>query len=257
MQILEAIILGTLEGATEFLPVSSTGHLILASTLLQIPHSSFLTSFLIAIQLGAICAVVVTFWRSFLDLETLKRLFVAFLPTAIIGFTVYPFVKGYLLGNEFIVVSALFIGGVIMIIFELCFAKRIREAYEQENVITYPQAIAVGFFQSLAIVPGVSRSAATVVGGLLIGMSRVSIVRFSFLLAVPTMGAATTLDIIKSYHTFSASGVHLILIGGITAFLVALVAIRFFLAYVSRHTFIPFGIYRIILATAFFFIVLR
>lgn len=257
MQILEAIILGTLEGATEFLPVSSTGHLILASTLLQIPDSSFLTSFLIAIQLGAICAVVATFWRSFLDLETLKRLFVAFLPTAIIGFTVYPFVKGYLLGNEFIVVSALFIGGVLMIIFELYFAKKISQANEQEAAISYPQAIAVGFFQSLAIVPGISRSAATVVGGLLIGMSRVSIVKFSFLLAVPTMGAATALDIIKSYDTFSASSFHLILIGGSTAFLVALVAIRFLLGYVSRHTFIPFGIYRIILATVFFFIVLQ
>ncbi len=256
MQPIDAIILGILEGATEFLPISSTGHLILASSLLKIPTSTFLTSFLIAIQVGAIAAVALTYWRSFLDIEVLKRLVVAFLPTAVIGFTVYPLVKGFLLGNELVVISALFIGGILMILCELYVARRGTDDTEGPALVSYKQALAVGLFQSLAIVPGVSRSAATVMGGLLIGMRRVSVVQFSFLLAVPTMGAATALDILKSYKTFDSSGIHLMVLGGVTAFFVALLAIRFLLAYVKRHTFIPFGIYRIILAVIFFFFVL-
>ncbi len=255
MTALESIILGILEGVTEFLPISSTGHLILASELLGIAPSAFLSSFQIAIQLGAIAAVVFLYWRSFLDFAFLKKLFVAFLPTGLVGFLVYPFVKGYLLGNPLVVVVSLFVGGVILIVFEL-FHKESKESSEEATEITYRQALLVGLFQSIAIIPGVSRSAATIIGGLLVGMRRVAIVKFSFLLAVPTMLAATGYDLLKSADSFVADDFGLLAIGFGTAFVVALLSMRFLLTIVRSYTFIPFGIYRIVLAILFFFIVL-
>ncbi|HEX8591469.1 MAG TPA: undecaprenyl-diphosphatase UppP [Candidatus Paceibacterota bacterium] len=255
MTILEAILLGVLEGATEFLPISSTGHLILGSHLLAIPETPFLTSFLIAIQLGAIGAVIVTYWRSFLDFQILKRLFAAFVPTAVIGFALYKLIKGYLLGNEWIVVIALLVGGILLIVFELLHKERDGGA-ETIGAIRYRDAVAIGLFQALAIVPGVSRSAASIAGGLLLGIRRVAIVEFSFLLAVPTMLAATGYDLLKTYDTFEAGNISLLLIGAATAFAVALVALRFLLRFVKTYTFIPFGIYRIVLALVFLIFVL-
>lgn len=255
MTILEAILLGILEGATEFLPISSTGHLILGSHLLNIPETPFLTSFLIAIQLGAISAVIVSYWRSFLDIEVLKRLFAAFLPTAIIGFLLYKLIKGYLLGNEWIVVVALLLGGIALIVFELLHKENVEGAGDITS-IRYRDAFIVGLFQSLAIVPGVSRSAASIAGGLLLGIRRVAIVEFSFLLAVPTMLAATGYDLLKTYETFEAGNLTLLLIGAATAFAVALIALRFLLKFVKTYTFIPFGVYRIVLALVFLLFIL-
>jgi len=252
---LDSVILGVLEGITEFLPVSSTGHLILASELLGLESSTFLSSFQIAIQLGAIAAVVCLYWKSFLDLTFLKKLFVAFLPTGLVGFLVYPYVKGFLLGNPFVVVTSLFVGGIVLILFELVHKER-PESLEGAKEITYRQALLVGLFQSIAIIPGVSRSAATIIGGLVVGMRRVAIVEFSFLLAVPTMVAATGYDLLKSADTFATDDVGLLAIGFITAFAVALLSMQFLLTIVRRYSFIPFGIYRIVLAVAFFFIVL-
>lgn len=253
---LDSIILGVLEGVTEFLPVSSTGHLVLASQLLGLTPGTFLSSFQIAIQLGAIAAVVFLYWKSFLDFRFLTKLFVAFIPTGLVGFLVYPYVKGFLLGNSMVVVASLFLGGIVLILFEL-FYKETSESAESARQITYGQALLVGCFQSIAIIPGVSRSAATIIGGLLVGMRRVAIVEFSFLLAVPTMMAATGYDLLKSHDTFAFDQVGLLALGFLTAFVVALLSMRFLLALVRRHTFIPFGIYRIILAVAFFLIVLR
>lgn len=250
MNLFEAIILGLIEGATEFLPISSTGHLILASTALSIPDSAFLTSFIIAIQFGAIFAVLIMYWRAFLDAAILKKLFVAFLPTAVIGFTLYPLIKGVLLGNELVVTAALFLGGIVLIFFELLH-KDTSEAEGQVRDISYKQALAVGVFQSIAIIPGVSRSAATIMGGLLLGLRRVTIVEFSFLLAVPTMGAATLYDLSKSYQSFAGSDVSMLLVGFITAFLAALLALRIFLQFIKRYSFIPFGVYRIVLSVLF------
>jgi len=251
----DAIILGVVEGITEFLPVSSTGHLILTSHLLSIPSSSFLSSFEIAIQLGAIGAVVVLYWRSFFDVEVLKRLVVGFIPTAVIGLALYSYVKHHLLGNELVVVSALFLGGVALIVFEL-FHKEREGAPEGVTTITYLQAFLVGVAQSVAMIPGVSRSAATIVGGLALGIRRATILEFSFLLAVPTMGAAVALDVLKSYQTFTLEGVGSIGIGFVVAFIVALFSIKFLLKFVRTNTFIPFGIYRIIVAGLFFWLVL-
>ena len=255
MTLLDSILLGALEGFTEFLPISSTGHLILASELLGLPSTEFLKSFQIAVQLGAIAAVVILYWRSFLDIGMLKKLFVAFLPTGLVGFLVYPFVKGYLLGNSMVVVISLFVGGIALIVFELLHKER-EDAPLDAKSITYKQAILVGLFQSIAIIPGVSRSAATIVGGLLAGMRRISIVEFSFLLAVPTMVAATGYDLLKSAHTFAPADIQFMAAGFVVSLVVALVSMKFLLRIVKRYTFIPFGVYRIVIAVLFFFVVL-
>ncbi len=254
MDILQAILLGIIEGLTEFLPVSSTGHLILATELLGIPQTDVVKSFNIAIQLGAICAVIALYFKSFFDIELIKKLFIGFLPTGILGFLLYPFIKDHLLGNPMIVVAALFFGGIALIVFEYFY--RASEVQSDVSDITYGQALTVGLFQSVAMIPGVSRSAATIVGGLLAGIPRATIVEFSFLLAVPTMLAATGYDILRSASLFSSSDVLILAVGFVTAFLVALISMRALVSFVRSHTFVPFGIYRIALAAVFFLIVL-
>lgn len=244
-----AFLLGIVEGITEFLPISSTGHLILTSALLRIPQTEFVKSFEIVIQLGAIAAVVVLYWRSLWNRATVVTLMAGFLPTAIIGFTLYPFVKSALLGNTSVVLWALLIGGFVLIAFE-------RIHHEPETVASVPaitlrQAFLIGCAQAIAIIPGVSRSAATIVGGLLLGLSRKTIVEFSFLLAVPTMLAASALDLVKHGSSFSADQFGVLAIGFLTAFVVAGASIVFLLRYIQRHTFTPFGIYRIGIAVVF------
>lgn len=250
MSYLEALILGVVEGITEFLPISSTGHLILTTSLLGIEHTEFVKTFEIAIQFGAILSVVALYWRSFLDFEILKRLAAAFLPTAIIGLLLYKFIKAYLLGNEMVVVLALALGGIALIVFELMHQEQEGSA-DGLHQITYKQAFLIGLFQSLAVVPGVSRSAATIVGGLLLGVQRVSIVEFSFLLAVPTMLAATVLDLLKTSSTFTQNEWVTLGVGFVVSFIVALASIVWLLKFVRTHTFISFGIYRIVIALVF------
>ncbi len=253
MDYLSAIILGVVEGVTEFLPISSTGHLILASSVLGIAQTEFHKTFEIVIQLGAILAVVASYWKTLLNPEVIKRLLVGFIPTGIIGFGLYTIIKGYLIGNEAVVVWALLLGGIAIIIFELLHKEK--EGAESVTDITYTQAALVGLFQSLAIIPGVSRAAASIVGGLLIGLRRTTIVEFSFLLAVPTMLAASGYDLLKSAGSFVPGEFGLLAAGFLSSFVVALLAIRFLLQYVRRHNFIPFGIYRILLAALFFLFV--
>lgn len=255
MNVFDAVILGIVEGITEFLPISSTGHLILAGQILGIPEDDFLKTFMIAIQLGAILAVVALYWKSFLHIEILKRLFVAFLPTALVGFALYNVIKSDFLGNQALVVGTLFFGGIALILFEW-WHKEKEDAGERVETVSYKQALLIGAFQSIAVVPGVSRSAATIVGGLIAGLKRVTIVEFSFLLAVPTMGAATAFDVLKSYDSILAGGIGTLFIGFVVAFVVALVAMRFLLSFVRTYSFVPFGIYRIVVAALFFFIVL-
>lgn len=255
MTILSALLLGIVEGVTEFLPISSTGHLILASSMLQIAQSDFTKSFEIIIQLGAILAVFALYWKSFLNVTLLKKLFVAFLPTGIIGLALYKIVKTYLIGNEMVVLSALFIGGVLLIVFELLHKEPLNEG-QTPATLTYTQSFLMGLFQSLAIIPGTSRSAATIVGGLWLGLPRATVVEFSFLLAVPTMLAATGLDLVKSASTFSAGDALSLSVGFVVSFIVALLSIKWLLAYIRKHSFIPFGIYRITVAILFWFIIL-
>lgn len=251
MTLFQSIILGIVEGISEFLPISSTGHLILTTKLLGIPPTEFVKSFEISIQLGAILSVVALYWRVLIkNWEVWKRLAVAFAPTAVMGLAFYKIIKHYLLGSADVVVVALAIGGVALIIFE--FYHREKDgATESIEKISYKKAVLIGLFQSVAMVPGVSRAAATIVGGLAVGLKRKTIVEFSFLLAVPTMLAATVLDLIKSAHSFAEGEVQMMLVGFVCAFVVAALSIKFLLKYIQRHTFIAFGIYRIIIALLF------
>lgn len=252
MNLFHALIFGLVEGVTEFLPVSSTGHLMLAARLLGLSQNDFLKSFEISIQLGAILAVVVLYGRRFmLNPEIIKRLLAAFIPTALLGSVLYKLIKSVLLSNHQIVLWSLFLGGVFLIVFEIFY----REKAGQEGLtaISYPQAFLIGVFQSLAIVPGVSRAAATIVGGLLLGVKRKDIVEFSFLLAVPTMLAATIFDLLKSGCHFSSNQSVFLAIGFISSFLVAVVSIKFLLYFIQRSNFIPFGVYRVVIALLFWF----
>ncbi len=251
MDYLSAAILGVVEGITEFLPVSSTGHLILASSLLGIVQSDFQKTFEIVIQLGAILAVVVLYWRSFLQVEVLKRIIVAFIPTGIIGLALYKVVKTYLIGNEVVVLWALLLGGIGLIVFEL-WHREGESAISEIAAMPYRTAAYIGLFQAVAVIPGVSRSAATIVGGLILGLKRRTIVEFSFLLAVPTMLAASGLDLLKHASSFSGSESGLLAVGFIVSFVVALFSIKWLLSFVRGHSFVPFGIYRILLAAVFF-----
>jgi len=258
MDIFQAIILGVVEGITEFLPISSTGHLILANKLLAISQTDFIKSFEIAIQAGAILAVVVLYWKLFLSWPVLKRIITAFVPTGILGFIFYKIVKTYLLGSEKTVLWALLIGGLFLILFELFYKKKSQEGLIQASGgIPYKKCFLIGCFQSIAMVPGVSRSAATIVGGLLSGISRKAIVEFSFLLAVPTMIAATGYDLLKSAGNFELNQVKFLIIGAGVSFLTAILGIKFLLKFIQKNTFIPFGIYRIVLALLFFIFVIK
>jgi undecaprenyl-diphosphatase len=247
MDFITAAILGIVQGVSEFLPVSSTGHMILASHLMGLKHTEFLKSFEIAIQAGTILSVVVLYWRTLLvDIEVIKRLIVAFLPTGILGLTLYRMIKGYLLGSEAVVLWSLLIGGIILVVFEWRYRER-EDAAGEIRDISYKNALIIGLFQSIAMIPGVSRSASTIVGGLMLGLKRKTIVEFTFLLAVPTMLAATGYDLIRSGSQFSLGEFQYLLVGFVTAFVVALLSIKFLLSFIKTHTFIPFGVYRIVL----------
>ena len=251
MTLLQALILGIVEGLTEFLPVSSTAHLILANHAMRMAETDFVKSFDIIIQLGAILSVVVLYWKKFWKVEVLTKLAVAFIPTGVIGLTVYKLVKGYLLGSVPVVVAALVIGGVVLILFD---RKRVDVGDEIDfSEITHRRALLIGLFQALAMIPGTSRSAATIIGGSLLGISRRTIVEFSFMLAVPTMLGASVLDLVKSHAALSGH-VATLGVGFVVSFITAILAIKSFLTYVKGHDFRVFGWYRIALAAVYLFV---
>lgn len=255
MDLLSAVILGIVEGVSEFLPISSTGHMILASELLGLHHTEFVKSFEISIQLGAILSVVALYWRSLLiDIEVIKRLVAAFIPTGLLGFLLYKPVKQHLLGSTEVVLWSLLIGGALLIVFELMHRED-RENVSAVAELSYNNAILIGVFQAVAMVPGVSRSASTIIGGLLLGIKRKTIVEFSFLLAVPTMSAATVYDLYKCGSQISLDQIGIMLVGFVVSFVVALLSIKFLLRFIKTHTFIPFGIYRIGFAVAWFLLI--
>ena len=265
MQWVHVVLLGILEGITEFLPVSSTGHLILAEKLLALPPSPFLTSFTIAIQCGAILAVLALYGRTLLVSRTLfLRLFAAFLPTALCGTILYGIVKTIFLQSTAIVLASMLAGGVVLLLFELFLLRNTShpgplpmgegDDYSLET-ITYRQAIGIGLLQSFSMIPGVSRSAASIIGGLALGLPRRAAVEFSFLLAVPTMIAATSLDLAKSGAAFTGNEWTLLGVGAAASFLAALAAIRWLLYFLQHHTFIPFAMYRILAAPVFWFLI--
>jgi undecaprenyl-diphosphatase len=256
MDLLQTLLLALVEGVTEFLPVSSTGHLILSAHLLHIPQTEFVKSFEIIIQLGAILAVVVLYWNMLLHKRALwKTLFIAFVPSIVVGSVFYKLIKSVLIGNPLITVIALIIGGVIMIVIE----KRHPSTGSSHKTlidITPKQAVFIGLAQTVSVIPGVSRAGATIVGALLQKIDRKTAVEFSFLLAVPTMIAATTLDVFETKLAFSQQELGLLAIGFVASFVVALGTIKYFLKFVENSSFISFGIYRIVIGILYFLLVL-
>lgn len=246
MTIINVFILSIVEGLSEFLPISSTGHLLIASKLLAIDQTNFVSSFTITIQLGAILAVVFLYGRNlFLNKSLLLKVSTAFVPTAVIGFGLYKIIKHLLMNGLVTVGVTLIVGGLILMAFEYWYEEKDSDIGEVDQ-ITYKQAFLLGLAQSVAMIPGVSRSGATIVGGMLLRLKRKTIVEFSFLLAIPTMIAATGYDLLKSASTFSFDQWELMTVGMLASFLVSLLAVKGFLRFVAHYQFTVFGVYRVI-----------
>jgi undecaprenyl-diphosphatase len=248
MSIIEAIILAIIEGLTEFLPVSSTGHMIIGSSLMGIASDPFTKMFTVAIQLGAILSVVVLYWKRFFQtFDFYFKLLVAFVPAAIIGFVLNDKIDA-LLERVDVVAYTLIIGGIIFLFVDKMFESN----NTSEREVTYPIALKIGFFQCIAMIPGVSRSAATIIGGLTQKLNKRTAAEFSFFLAVPTMFAATAYKMFKFYKAgehFGTNEITLLAIGNIVAFVVGIIAIKSFITFLTRHGFKFFGYYRIIVGT--------
>lgn len=246
MSFLEAIILAIVEGLTEFLPVSSTGHMVITSAILGIKITNFVKLFTVCIQLGSIAAVVVIYFKNFFQsVNFYSKLFVAFIPAAICGVLLGDYIDS-LLENPLSVGIALLLGGIVFLFVDKWFIK---EEVRSTDEVSYVQALKIGIFQCIALFPGVSRSGASIIGGLSQKLTRKAAAEFSFFLAVPTMCAATVkklYDFYKVSGTPSGEELKLLALGNVVAFIVALIAIKFFIGFLTRHGFKIFGWYRIL-----------
>ncbi|MBI2083720.1 MAG: undecaprenyl-diphosphate phosphatase [Deltaproteobacteria bacterium] len=245
MSVYQAIILAIIEGFSEFLPISSTGHMIIASSAMGIAGQEFTKMFTVCIQFGAILSVIVLYWRRFFQSTVFyAKLLVAFLPAAVIGKLLDDWID-QLLGSVIVVAVSLLIGGVIFLFIDRLF----REGPESKEEVSYRTAFWIGCFQTVAIIPGVSRSAATIIGGLSQKLTRKTAAEFSFFLAVPTMFAATVYKLWAFYEQGNGLGNVWpeLLIGNLVAFGVALIAIKSFITFLTRHGFKIFGYYRILI----------
>ena len=241
MNWIETIIISIVEGITEFLPISSTGHMIITEKILGIQSNEFVETFIINIQFGAILSVIVLYWKKFIkSLVFYYKLFVAFIPAAVAGFIFGDYIST-LLDNVIIVAISLVAGGIILIFVDSWFKN---PAKNQE--ITYLKAFIIGFFQIIAMIPGVSRSAATIIGGLSQKLTRKNAAEFSFFLAVPTMFAASVYKLYKSHGSVTGENIGTLIAGNIIAFIVAMLAIKSFVTYLTKHGFKIFGYYRIV-----------
>ena len=265
MDIFQSIIIAIVEGLTEFLPVSSTGHMIIAEEALGVEHNDFVNAFTVIIQFGAILSVVWLYWKRFFHLNEVPagatglkaflirydfywKLLVAFIPAAVIGFLLGDFIDS-LLENVTVVAVMLVIGGVLMLFVDKWFNR------PDTAPLTEKRALTIGFYQCIAMIPGVSRSMATIVGGMQQGLSRKDAAEVSFFLAVPTMFAATAYKLLKlviepESLKLLSDNIGVLLIGNVVAFIVALLAIKFFISYVTKYGFKAFGYYRIIVGAA-------
>lgn len=245
MSTIEAIIIAIVEGITEFLPISSTGHMIITSSLLHIEDDAFTKLFEVAIQLGAILAVVVLYWKKFFDFKRWQfyiKLLVAVSPALLLGFLFSDKIDD-LLESPLTVAITMLLGGIVLLFIDKVFTNH---TVEKEEDISWFRAFMIGVWQCIAMIPGVSRSAATIIGGMQQQLTRKLAAEFSFYLAVPTMFAATGYKLLKGYKLIHAEQVKLLLIGNLVAFIVALIAIKFFIEYLQKHGFRLFGYYRII-----------
>ena len=243
MTLYEATILGIVEGITEFLPVSSTAHIALTSQIMGIPQDNFMSSFNIIIQIAPIFSIMLIYFNTlFQSLEIWKKLIASFIPTGAIGFLFHNQIEAMFSANS--IVLWMIATGVFFLIVEFLYFKRGHTTAELDQV-TYKQAVSIGFIQAFSLIPGVSRSGSTILGGMLLGMKRETAMSFSFLLAIPTMTAASGYTLLKEYNTLSFDGISLILVGFIVSFVVGWAAVKSFLALVSKYNFTPFGIYLI------------
>lgn len=246
----QTIILAIIEGITEFLPISSTGHMILASSIMKIHDNSFVKTFEIAIQLGAILAIVMLYYKRFLQgIKIYIKLGIAFMPTAIVGFLAYKTIKMYLF-NPLGVSLALVVGGIILILIDKRVMNRETQYVDLED-ISCQHAFFIGLAQCVSMIPGVSRAAATIIGGVFNGLNKRQATEFSFLLAVPTMCAATGYDLLKTEAAFSSYELMLLAIGFVVAFIFAYLAVKVFLHIVENFGFKYFGYYRILIGVVF------
>jgi len=247
MSWIEAIIVAIVEGLTEFLPVSSTGHMIITQSVLGIESTEFVKAFTVIIQFGAILSVVVLYWKRFFQSwDFYLRLLVGFIPAAVLGLLFSDYIDN-LLENVMVVAIMLVLGGILMLFVDKWFNNP-----QKEQVITYKNAFIIGLFQCIAMIPGVSRSMATIVGGMSRGLSRKSAAEFSFFLAVPTMAAATGYKMLKLFSSDEGfillkENIGVLILGNIVAFIVALLAIKFFIEFITKYGFKFFGWYRIAL----------
>lgn len=245
MNTIQAIILAIIEGITEYLPISSTGHMIIGASLMGISEQDFTKIFEVNIQFGAILSVIVLYWKRFFQsFQFYFKLLAAFFPAAVIGFALNDFID-QMLESVAVVAVMLVLGGIILIFIDKYFENR---ATKEE--ITYSDAVKIGLFQCIAMIPGVSRSASTIIGGMFQGLSRKTSAEFSFFLAVPTMFAASAYKLLKGYKagtlSFSDEELKLLAVGNVVAFIVAMAAIKFFIGFLQKYGFKVFGYYRII-----------
>ena len=242
MTFLEAIIIAVVEGITEFLPISSTGHMIITQNLLGVPSTEFVKAFTVNIQFGAILSVIVLYWKRFFQsLEFYYKLAVACLPLIIAYFLEKQIDS--MLGSILIVAVSLLAGGVFLLFVDQWFDRPENEKTE----LTFKKALMIGFFQIISIIPGVSRSAATIIGGMAQKLSRKNAAEFSFFLAVPTMFVASAFKLFENYKIITTDNLNLLLVGNIVSFIVAMIAIKAFIGFLSKYGFKLFGYYRIIL----------
>lgn len=251
MDLFNAIVLAIIEGLTEFLPVSSTGHMIIVSSLFGIAGDDFTKLFTIVIQFGTILSVLVLYWKRFLQsVDFYKKLFVAFLPAVFLGLLLNDFIDE-LLESPLIVAISLIVGGFILLKVDDWFNG------SEDEEISYLTALKIGFFQCIAMIPGVSRSGASIVGGMSQKLSRTTAAEFSFFLAVPTMFGATvkkTWDYYQEGFVLSDDQINLLILGNVIGFIVAIFAIKSFIGYLTKHGFKVFGYYRIAIGIAIFVI---
>jgi undecaprenyl-diphosphatase len=250
MSIVQAIILAIIEGITEFLPISSTGHMIIGSAFMGIANSPFVKMFTVAIQFGAILSVLVLYWnRFFKSFDFYVKLIIAFIPAAVFGLLLNDFIDS-MLESPMVVAISLIIGGVFLLFVDKIFVKNELDQSEEQE-ISNSTALKIGFFQVIAMIPGVSRSAATIVGGLTQKLNRKNAAEFSFFLAVPTMLAATAYKMLKYQlkYGFSSEDMGILALGNVVAFIVALFSIKALISYLTKYGFKLFGYYRIALGS--------
>jgi undecaprenyl-diphosphatase len=245
VSVFEAIVIAIIEGITEFLPVSSTGHMIITQHLLGVGNDAFVKAFIVNIQFGAILSVVLLYWnRFFQNLDFYFKLFVAFIPSAILGVLLNDLIDSLLESAQTVAISLL-LGGVVLV-----FIDKVLNPLE-ETTVTYRNAFVIGLAQCISMIPGVSRSAATIIGGMTQGLTRKQAAEFSFFLAVPTMFGASALKLFKGFQdhpeVFQGDNLTLLFVGNVVAFVVAMLAIKFFVSFLTKHGFRVFGWYRIVL----------